>query len=294
MRKIAPTEANVLIFGESGTGKELFARAIHALSLRADQRFVAFNCGSFADDLMANELFGHEKGAYTGAHASKKGLLEVADKGTVFLDEIGDMPPGMQIKLLRVIQEQEVMRVGSTEPVPVDVRFIAATHRDLKHEVQAGRFRQDLYYRLNVIGLQLPPLSERNGDIPLLTNHFLAKSMHKQNKTIQEVDPEAMAMLEAYSWPGNVRELENVIERAVALSTREILKPDVLPEYIRSLSMETFRRHWSRIPTMEEQEMEYILWVLKKCQGNKTKAAQAMGIDRVSLWRKLKRHGVDA
>jgi DNA-binding NtrC family response regulator len=293
MSKIAPTEANVLIFGESGTGKELFARAIHALSPRADQRFVAFNCGSFADDLMANELFGHEKGAYTGAHANKKGLLEVADKGTVFLDEIGDMPPGMQIKLLRVIQEQEVMRVGSTEPVPVDVRFIAATHRDLKHEVQAERFRQDLYYRLNVISLHVPPLSERNGDIPLLTNHFLAKSMHKQNKTIKEIDPEAMAMLEAYSWPGNVRELENVIERAVALSTREVLKPDVLPEYIRSLSMETFRRHWSRIPTMEEQEMEYILWVLKKCQGNKTKAAQAMGIDRVSLWRKLKRHGVD-
>ena len=294
MHKIAPTDANVLIFGESGTGKELFARAIHSLSPRADKRFVAFNCGSFADDLMANELFGHEKGAYTGAHASKKGLLQVADKGTVFLDEVGDMPLSMQIKLLRVIQEREFIQVGGTEPVPVDVRFIAATHRDLKHEVQAGRFRQDLYYRLNVISLQLPPLSERNGDIPLLTNHFLAKIMHKQSKEIREVDPEAMALLEAYSWPGNVRELDNVMERAVALSTRDVLKADVLPEYIRSLSMETFRRHWSRIPTMYEQEMEYILWVLKKCQGNKTKAALVMGIDRVSLWRKLKRYGVDS
>ncbi|MFP4284997.1 MAG: helix-turn-helix domain-containing protein, partial [Desulfovermiculus sp.] len=175
-----------------------------------------------------------------------------------------------------------------------DVRFVAATHRDLKHEVQAGRFREDLYYRLNVISLNLPPLSERHGDIPLLTNHFLAKTMRRQNKEIHEVDPEAMAMLEAYSWPGNVRELENVIERAVALSSRDVIKPDVLPEYIRSLSMETFRRHWSHIPTMEEQEMEYILWVLKKCQGNKTKAAQIMGIDRVSLWRKLKRYGVDS
>ncbi|MBS3778876.1 MAG: sigma-54-dependent Fis family transcriptional regulator [Desulfovermiculus sp.] len=294
MHKIAPTDANVLIFGESGTGKELFARAIHSMSPRADKRFVAFNCGSFAEDLMANELFGHEKGAYTGAHASKKGLLQVADKGTVFLDEVGDMPMSMQIKLLRVIQEREFIQVGGTEPVPVDVRFIAATHRDLKHEVQAGRFRQDLYYRLNVISLQLPPLSERNGDIPLLTNHFLAKIMHKQSKEIREVDPEAMALLEAYSWPGNVRELENVMERAVALSTRDVLKAEVLPEYIRSLSMETFRRHWSRIPTMDEQEMEYILWVLKKCQGNKTKAAQVMGIDRVSLWRKLKRYGVDS
>ncbi|MFP4034077.1 MAG: sigma-54-dependent transcriptional regulator [Desulfovermiculus sp.] len=294
MRKIAPTDANILIFGESGTGKELFARAIHALSNRADKRFVAFNCGSFAEDLMANELFGHEKGAFTGAHASKKGLLQVADKGTVFLDEIGDMPSSMQIKLLRVIQEKEVMKVGGTDSLPVDVRFVAATHRDLKHEVQAGRFRQDLYYRLNVISLNLPPLSERHGDIPLLTNHFLAKTMRRQNKEIREVDPEAMAMLEAYSWPGNVRELENVIERAVALSSRDVIKPDVLPEYIRSLSMETFRRHWSHIPTMEEQEMEYILWVLKKCQGNKTKAAQIMGIDRVSLWRKLKRYGVDS
>ena len=293
MRKVAPTDTNILIFGESGTGKELFARAIHALSSRADKRFVAFNCGSFTDELMANELFAHEKGAYTGANANKKGLLEVADGGTVFLDEIGDMPASMQVKLLRVIQEKEVLRLGGVDPIPVDIRFIAATHRDLKHEVEAGRFREDLYYRLNVISLNLPPLSERNGDIPILTNHFMAKKMRQQNKSIQEVDPEAMAMLEAYSWPGNVRELENVVERAVALSTREVIKPDVLPDYIRSLAMETFRRHWSRLPTMEEQEIEYIRWVLNQAQGNKTKAAQIMGIDRVSLWRKMKRYGLD-
>jgi len=254
---------------------------------------VAFNCGSFTEELMANELFGHEKGAYTGAHATKKGLLEIAAGGTVFLDEIGDMPQSMQVKLLRVIQEKEVLRVGGVHTVPVDVRFIAATHRDLKHEVEAGRFRQDLYYRLNVITLRLPPLIERQGDIPLLANHFLAKKMKEQGKKITEIDPKAMDLLEAYSWPGNVRELENVIERALALTAGEVIKPEALPGYIRNLSVETFRQHWSTIPTLEEQEIEYIRWVLKQYRGNKSKAAQAMGIDRVSLWRKMKRYGIE-
>ncbi len=291
--QVAPTESNILILGESGTGKELLASAIHESSSRRDSRFVAFNCGSFTEELMANELFGHEKGAYTGAHATKKGLLEVAAGGTVFLDEIGDMPQSMQVKLLRVIQEREVLRVGGVHTVPVDVRFIAATHRDLKHEVEAGRFRQDLYYRLNVITLRLPPLIERQGDIPLLANHFLAKKMKEQKKEITEIDPKAMDMLEAYSWPGNVRELENVIERALALTAGEVIKPEVLPGYIRNLVVETFRKRWSTIPTLEEQEIEYIRWVLKQCQGNKSKAAQAMGIDRVSLWRKMKRYGIE-
>lgn len=290
--QIAPTDTNVMLLGESGTGKEVLAKKIHSLSNRSQNRFMAFNCGSFTEELMANELFGHEKGAYTGATGKKKGLLEVANGGTVLLDEIGDMPLSMQVKLLRIIQEQELLRVGGVEAVPVDIRFIAATHRDLKHEVEAGRFRQDLYYRLNVITLKIPPLIERKGDIPLLANHFLVKKMTEMNKQISEIDPEAMKLMETYTWPGNVRELENVIERAVALSNREVIKPEVLPDYIRNLAIETFRRHSSEIPTMEEQEKDYIRWVLKRCQGNKTKAAQIMGIDRVSLWRKIKRYGL--
>ncbi|MCF8107176.1 MAG: sigma-54 dependent transcriptional regulator [Desulfohalobiaceae bacterium] len=293
LRQVAPTESNVLILGESGTGKELVARAIHSLSPRAANQFVAFNCGSFSEELMANELFGHEKSAYTGATSQKKGLLETADQGTVFLDEIGDMPQSMQIKLLRVIQEKELLRVGGVTPLPVDLRFIAATHRDLKKEVDAGRFRQDLYYRLNVISVSLPPLVERAGDIPLLANHFLARKIDELQKDIREIDPQAMELLGAYSWPGNVRELENVIERAVALANREIIKPEFLPEHIRNLSIETYRRHFSKLPTLEEQEIEYIRWILKKCEGNKTKAAQIMGIDRVSLWRKMKRYGLE-
>ncbi|HMB31619.1 MAG TPA: sigma 54-interacting transcriptional regulator, partial [Desulfohalobiaceae bacterium] len=184
------------------------------------------------------------------------------------------------------------IRVGGLESISVDLRFIAATHRDLAQEVSAERFRQDLYYRLNVITISLPPLVERQGDIPLLANHFLAQKMKDFDKNIKEIDPEAMELLNAYTWPGNVRELENVVERAVALTNRDVIKVDVLPEYIRSLSIETFRRHSSKVPTMEEQEIEYIQWILNKCNGNKTKAAQMMGIDRVSLWRKMKRYGI--
>jgi len=290
--QIAPTDTNVLILGESGTGKELIAQAIHNLSHRSGDKFVAFNCGSFTEELMANELFGHEKDAHTGATPNAKGLLEMADQGTVFLDEIGDMPLSMQVKLLRIIQEKELIRVGGLESISVDLRFIAATHRDLAQEVSAERFRQDLYYRLNVITISLPPLVERQGDIPLLANHFLAQKMKDFDKNIKEIDPEAMELLNAYTWPGNVRELENVVERAVALTNRDVIKVDVLPEYIRSLSIETFRRHSSKVPTMEEQEIEYIQWILNKCNGNKTKAAQMMGIDRVSLWRKMKRYGI--
>ncbi len=292
VRQIAPTDTNVLILGESGTGKELIAQAIHSLSYRSENKFVAFNCGSFTEELMANELFGHEKDAFTGATSTKKGLLELADHGTLFLDEVGDMPLSMQVKLLRVIQEKEFIRVGGLESIPVDLRFIAATHRNLDQEVSAERFRQDLYYRLNVITISLPPLVERQGDIPLLANHFLAQKMKDFDKYIKEIDPEAMELLNAYTWPGNVRELENVIERAVALTNRDVIKADVLPDYIQSLAIETFRRHSSKIPTMEEQEIEYIEWILKQCNGNKTKAAQLMGIDRVSLWRKMKRYGI--
>jgi len=293
IRQIAPSDTNVLILGESGTGKELVAKAIHNLSPRSEKRFIAFNCGSFTEELMASELFGHEKGAFTGAIQTKPGLLEVADGGTVFLDEIGDMPPTMQVKLLRVIQEKEFLRVGGVKPIPIDVRFIAATHRDLKDDVEKGQFRQDLYYRLNVITINLPPLANRTGDIPLLVHHFLSQKSQAMKKDIHEIEREAMDLLCQYSWPGNVRELENVIERAVALENGPTILVEDLPDYIRNLSIETYRKDPSTIPSLEEQEKSYIKWVLGKTKGNKTKAAKIMGIDRVSLWRKLKRYGLE-
>jgi DNA-binding NtrC family response regulator len=293
IQQIAPSDTNVLIYGESGTGKELAAKAIHHLSLRSEKRFVAFNCGSFSDELMANELFGHEKGAFTGAVQEKKGLLQTADGGTVFLDEIGDMPMSMQVKLLRVIQEKELLRVGGVDPFPVDVRFIAATHRDLQQDVQSGHFRQDLYYRLNVIALRLPPLTERIDDIPLLVNHFLAQKSRTMKKTIEAIEPQALDLLGRYSWPGNVRELENIMERAVALENGPLIRVADLPDYVHNLTIETYRHTPSDIPSLEDQEKRYIQWVLEKSDGNKSKAAKIMGIDRVSLWRKLKRYGIE-
>jgi DNA-binding NtrC family response regulator len=292
VHQIAPANTNVLILGESGTGKELAARTIHQLSPRARQPFVAFNCGSFTEELMANELFGHEKDAFTGANREKPGLLETADGGTVFLDEIGDMPQTMQIKLLRVIQERELLRVGGVRPRPVDVRFIAATHRDLNEDTQQGVFRQDLYYRLNVITIHLPPLSAREGDIPLLAKYFLALKSRAMHKSVSHIHPDAMDLLSRYSWPGNVRELENVIERGVALATGEAIMRTDLPDYLLNLAIETYRQPSGSIPTLIEQEQSYIRWVLDKCDGNRTQAAIIMGIDRVSLWRKLKRYGM--
>jgi len=293
VKQISDTDTNVLLLGESGTGKELVAKAIHRLSARAEKKFVAFNCGSFTEELMANELFGHEKGAFTGAMNNKAGLLQAADGGTVFLDEIGDMPLTMQVKLLRVIQEKEFLPVGGVDAVHTDVRFIAATHRDLKEDVKKGNFRQDLYYRLNVITIRLPPLVERAGDVPLLALHFLDKKGKEMGKDIQSIDREAMELLAHYSWPGNVRELENIIERAVALESGSVIGVEDLPEYIRNLAIETYRQTPSGVPTLEEQEIHYIKWVLEKSGGNKTKAAKMMGIDRVSLWRKLKRYGIE-
>ncbi|MBW1848055.1 MAG: sigma-54-dependent Fis family transcriptional regulator [Deltaproteobacteria bacterium] len=293
IKQIAPSDTNVLVLGESGTGKELTAKAIHQLSNRSKNKFLAFNCGSFTEELMANELFGHEKEAFSGAVQEKRGLLETANKGTVFLDEIGDMPLSMQVKLLRVIQEKEFLRVGGVHPISTNVRFIAATHRDLEKDVKEGRFRQDLYYRLNVICLKISPLVKRHGDIKLLAYHFLNEKNKMMEKDIKEIDKDAMALLLGYDWPGNVRELENVIERAVVLEKRDKIYPENLPDSIRSLSIETYRHNASSIPSLEEQEKHYIEWVLKKCNWNKTKAAKIMGIDRVSLWRKIKRYDLE-
>jgi transcriptional regulator with PAS, ATPase and Fis domain len=283
----------VLIRGESGTGKELFARYLHAHSGRAEGPFLAVNCGAFAEDLLANELFGHEKGAFTGATAVKQGLIEAASGGTLFLDEITEMSPSMQVKLLRVVQEREVLRLGSTQPIPVDVRFIAATNRDIQDTIARGHFRQDLYFRLNVVSLHIPPLAQRKGDVPLLSYYFLKKFSTLMKKEVTEISPEVLALLEGYGFPGNVRELENILERGVALTTGHTVMLGDLPEDLRDLDVRTFRKKDGKFASLEEQELAYIQWVLKEVNGNKTLAAQALGIDRVSLWRKLKKYGLE-
>jgi DNA-binding NtrC family response regulator len=292
-RQIAPTDCNILITGESGTGKELFARYLHHHSRRASGPFVAINCGAFNEELLANELFGHAKGAFTGAHADKKGLLEAAREGTLFLDEITEMPPAMQVKLLRAIQEKEVLPLGSTRAVPVNVRFVAATNRNVQEMVKAGSFREDLYFRLNVVNLHIPALSARKEDVPLLAHHFLLKHATLMGKAVSELSPEALELLGAYDFPGNVRELENIIERGVALATGARIEAAHLPADLRDLAFRTFRKKAGRIPTLEEQEQDYITWVLQEAGGNQTLAAQMLGIDRVSLWRKLKRYAVE-
>ena len=292
-RQVAPTDCNILITGESGTGKELFARYLHHQSRRESGPFVAVNCGAFNEELLANELFGHSKGAFTGAHADKKGLLEAASGGTLFLDEITEMSPAMQVKLLRVIQEKEVLPLGATVPVKIDVRFIAATNRDVLDMVKQGGFRQDLYFRLNVVNLHIPALSARKEDVPLLAHHFLAKHAALMGKDVTELAADTLELLRAYDFPGNVRELENIVERGVALTTGHSIDPAQLPDDLRDLSIRTFRKKAGRIPTLDEQEQDYINWVLQEAGGNQTLAAQMLGIDRVSLWRKLKRYEVE-
>jgi len=292
-RQIAPTDCNVLITGESGTGKELFARFIHLNSKRAEGPFFAINCGAFTEELLSNELFGHEKGAFTGANSVKKGLLEMASGGTLFMDEVTEMPPSMQVKLLRVIQEKEVLRVGGTESLKVDVRFVAATNRDIHDTMKSGGFRQDLYFRLNVVSLRIPPLSERKDDIPLLSYYFLKKYALLMKKGVTEITEDVFAVLMNYDFPGNVRELENIIERGVALTNGTTIETGHLPEDLRELNIKTFRKKEGKIPSLEEQEMTYIQWVLNEVGGNKTLAAQILGIDRVSLWRKLKKYGLE-
>ena len=287
-RQIAPTDCNVLITGESGTGKELFARYIHYMSNRAKGPFFGINCGAFTEELLSNELFGHEKGAFTGASEMKKGIIESASGGTLFLDEITEMTPAMQVKLLRVIQEKELLRLGGTEPIKVDVRFVAATNRDIRDAVKSGRFRNDLFFRLNVVSMEIPPLSERKDDIPLLCYYFLKKSAALMQKGVTEISESVLQTLLDYDFPGNVRELENIIERGVALSNDKSIETAHLPEDLRDLNIRSFRKYKGRIPTLDEQETAYINWVLKEVGGNKTLAAQVLGIDRVSLWRKLK------
>jgi len=292
-RQVAPVDTNVLISGESGTGKELFARYLHVSSSRAAGPFFAINCGAFNEELLSSELFGYEKGAFTGAAAQKKGLIEMASAGTLFLDEVTEMTPAMQVKLLRVIQERELLRVGGIEPIKMNVRIVAATNRDVLEAVRTGAFRQDLYFRLNVVSLRIPPLSERKDDIPLLSYFFLKKYATLMKKPVDGIGEDVIALLMNYDFPGNVRELENIIERGVALANGTTIQLAHLPEDLKELSIKTFRKKEGKYPSLDEQEEDYIQWVLKEAGGNKTLAAQILGIDRVSLWRKLKKYGLE-
>lgn len=292
-RQVARTDTNVLISGESGTGKELLARFIHVHSSRSENTFQAVNCGALQEDLLANELFGHEKGAYTGATEARAGLIEAAHGGTLFLDEIAEMSVGMQVKLLRVIQEREVQRLGSTQAIPVDIRLITATHRDLLNEVAAGRFRQDLYYRLDVVELHLPALAERRDDIPLLAFYFLHKHATRIGRAVNDMDPAVMATLLDYDYPGNIRELENIMERAVTLAQEEQLTMANLPPALVDNTMLVVREEAGRLPTLAEREADYVRYVLERSGQNRTRAAKVLGIDRVSLWRKLKKYGME-
>jgi DNA-binding NtrC family response regulator len=291
---VAPSESTVLISGESGTGKEVLARYVHDLSDRADRSFASINCGALPESLLESELFGHVRGSFTGAVRDKEGLFVAARGGTFFLDEVGEMTPATQVKLLRVLQEREVIPVGATEPVPVDVRIVAATNRDLDEEIRRGTFRSDLFYRLNVITLHLPPLRDRPEDVTLLAEFFLDKFSTSRKREALPLSPDALAALQAYDWPGNVRELENALERAAVLSRGDQIELGSLPPRItdrppQPLVAATLPPN----PTLEIIERAYIHWVLQSESGNKSRAAEVLGIDPSTLYRKLQRYGVE-
>jgi two-component system response regulator HydG len=292
---VAPTESTVLIQGESGTGKEVIARYIHELSARSDRTFASINCGALPESLLESELFGHVKGSFTGAIKDKSGLFTAAAKGTFFLDEIGETTPATQVKLLRVLQQREVIPVGGTEPQAIDVRLIAATNRELEEEIRRGSFRTDLYYRLNVIALHLPTLRQRADDIPLLAEYFLDKIAEVRKEPRKHLSAAALESLVEYTWPGNVRELENAVERAVILTAGEEIQQSTLPERVTArVSEPLVADRVPSNPTLEAVEKAYILWVLQSEGGNKSRAADALGIDPSTLYRKLSRYGVEA
>jgi two-component system response regulator HydG len=294
MVQVAPSEATVLITGESGTGKEMIAGAIHFNSLRKNGPFVKINCAAITETLLESELFGHEKGAFTGAEKRKEGKFRQAERGTIFLDEVSEMSPAMQVKLLRVLQEREITRVGGDEVIKVDVRVIAATNKDLMREIEARHFRDDLYYRLNVVTLNVPPLRERREDIPLIATHFLTVFAKKNSKSIKGFTPQAMDRLIKYDWPGNVRELMNAVERAVVLSRSEYLDEEAF-----TLVLQTGRQEaeipvqiGASEPSLESVEKETVLKALETAGGNKSEAARRLGITRRTLHLKLKKYGM--
>ncbi len=290
IKKIANTPTNVLLQGETGTGKELFARAIHEASYRKKKPFVAINCASLPENLLESELFGFIKGAFTGASMDKKGLLEIADGGTVFLDEIGDLPLSLQAKLLRVLEDREIRPLGSVISKKVDLRFISATNKDLIEAVKEGRFREDLFFRLNVITLSIPPLRERGKDIEILAHHFMRKFAIKMEKNLKKIDPQAIRLLYKHPWPGNIRELQNVIEQAVVFCETDIIKPEDLPDYIRH--PEKFFERAKEIPVLSIEEYTKEFIVKYQSIYNEQELADMLGITRKALWEKRKKWGI--
>mgnify|MGYP001281129753 CR=1 FL=1 len=290
IKKVAVVDCNVLLQGESGTGKELVAKSIHRLSPRKELPFISFNCGGFTEELISNELFGHEKGAFTGATLTKIGLLESAAGGTVFLDEIGEMPASMQVKLLRVLQEKRILRVGGTRPIDLDIRIIAASNKDIKKACLEGTFREDLFYRLNVVTLSIPRLSQRKEDIHLLINAFVEKYSRPFGKKITGLSPQALEILLRYDYPGNVRELENIIQRAIALTEGEVIGEEGLPDDLRKLEINTI--DGEGLQSLEEVERQHIAKVLQKTGDNKNLASKILNLPRTTLWRKLKQYNL--
>ncbi len=296
IKAIAPATSTVLIRGENGTGKELIANAIHYNSDRVKKPFIKVNCGVFAENLLESELFGHVKGSFTGAVKDRPGRFELAHGGTIFLDEIGDITPNMQLKLLRVLQERTFERVGGTETLKVDVRIIAATNRNLEEAMEQGEFRQDLYYRLNVIPIVVPPLRERPDDVPLLVYHFVNKFSKEFKKPIKEIDDEVMRCLSSYHWPGNIRELENIIERAIVLSKSDVLTVDDLPDHVTNISLTSSFPVLTDRPLndlVDEYERQIILKALEENNHNKLRTAEKLGIHRSTFMSKLKKYGID-
>ena len=292
IRKVATVDCNVLLQGESGTGKELVARSIHRLSPRKNSPFISFNCGGFTEDLISNELFGHEKGAFTGATLTKIGLLESADGGTVFLDEIGEMPLSMQVKLLRVLQEKHILRVGGTRPISLDIRVIAASNKDIKKACLEGTFREDLYYRLNVVTLQLPPVEPEAVGHPAAHRGFYRKNTAGPfGKKVRRISPSALDILMHYNFPGNVRELENIIQRAIALTEGEVIGEEVLPDDLQKLEISMI--DGKGLLTLDEVERQHIALVLQKTGGNKNLAGKILNLPRTTLWRKIKQHNIE-
>ena len=288
IEKIAATDSTVLISGESGTGKEIAARAIHFHSRRRERPFVSINCGALPENLLESELFGHVKGSFTGAIANKKGMFETAEKGTLFLDEVGEMSPWTQVKLLRTLQDRKVRRVGGTDEFPIDVRIIGATNQDLKKRIEEGKFREDLFYRLNVISLELPPLRNRKEDIPLLVSHFLSKYCDKMGRDMKRMAPRVMKVFESYSWPGNVRELENSIERIIAIEERETITESSLPEELISPQREQDRSYevkpgFDLNTTLDDISRNFVQQALQRTNGNLKETATLLGINYRSL-----------
>jgi DNA-binding NtrC family response regulator len=291
IRRAAPSDTTVLLTGESGTGKELVARAIHTLSDRANKEFVPVDCSALVESLLESELFGHVKGSFTGAFQTKHGLFELANHGTFFFDEISNLSLNIQAKLLRVIQEREFMKVGSQKRIKLDIRIVASSNRDLKEAIKEGTFREDLYYRLSVVPIKLPPLRDRTGDVPLLVDHFLKMHSQKRNGRRRSVSKRALEMLSAYSWPGNVRELEHTIERILILEDSEVIEPEHLPTFISQRQGE-FQVFSEESFSLEELEKRYIQFVLRQTKGKRQEAARILGINRKTLTTKIKKYGL--